>query len=88
MSAKCYSLTVIVDSTDSCCQQQGVGQCREKFHLVPPLKTLRNKYDKTNKIEREVIKLPKVDKNFPFCPFCWGNFQFFMVLQPNKSKFD
>jgi hypothetical protein len=29
---------------------QGVGQCRGKFPLVTPLKTLRNKYDRTNKI--------------------------------------
>jgi hypothetical protein len=32
---------------------------RENFFLLPPLKTLKNKYDRTNKIQREVIKLPK-----------------------------
>jgi hypothetical protein len=38
---------------------KGLDSAEGNFLLLPPLKTLKNKYDRTNKIQREVINLPK-----------------------------
>jgi hypothetical protein len=40
-------------------EPKGLDSAQGNFLLLPPLKTLKNKYDRTNKIQREVIKLPK-----------------------------
>ena len=63
-----------------------------KIPLVPPLKTLRNKFGRTNKIQREVIKLPKAQGKLTFCKktslftLLLGKFPIYMVQQSNINS--